>query len=82
MTAGAYDRQVLSTGRQSGPGRTGVLLLRVWLEGGNCEPQLRIRIVSRHDLARDAEATASASTIEDALVYIRDWLERLAMPGP
>jgi hypothetical protein len=53
----------------------------VWLEG-SCEPQLRIRIVSRHDLADEADATASASTIEEALVYVRDWLERFAMSGP
>jgi hypothetical protein len=72
---------VLSTGRQGEPGRTGVLLIRVWLEGGRCEPQLRIRIVSRHDLAADANATASASTIDEALVYVRDWLERFVAPS-
>jgi len=73
---------VLSTGRQGESGRTGVLLIRVWLEGGCREPQLRIRIVSRRDLAGDADATASAATIEEALVYVRDWLERFAMPSP
>jgi len=72
---------VLSTGRPSEPGRTGALLIRVWLEGSR-EPQLRIRIVSRHDLAGEAGATASASTIEEALAYVRDWLERFAMSGP
>jgi hypothetical protein len=79
---GAYDRRVLSTGRPSEPGRTGALLIRVWLEGGRREPQLRIRIVSRHDLSEDADATKSASTIEDALAHIRDWLERFAASGP
>jgi hypothetical protein len=73
---------VLNTGRQSKPGRTGALLIRVWLEGGCREPQLRIRIVSRRDLAGDADATASASTIEEALVYVRDWLERFTLSGP
>jgi hypothetical protein len=82
VTAGAYDRPVLTKGRQSERGRTGALLLRVWLEGGSREPQLRIRIVSRHDLAGDAEDTASASTIEEALVYVRDWLERFAASAP
>jgi hypothetical protein len=43
---------------------------------------LRIRIVSRHDLSGDADATASAPTIEDALAYVRDWLERFATSGP
>jgi hypothetical protein len=58
------------------------MLIRVWLEGGCGEPQLRIRIVSRRDLAEDADATASAATIEEALVYIRDWLERFSVSGP
>jgi hypothetical protein len=73
---------VLSRGQPSEPGRTGALLIRVWLEGGSRAPQLRIRIVSRHDLAGDADATASASTIEEALAYVRDWLERFARSGP
>jgi hypothetical protein len=73
---------VLSTGRQSEPDRTGIILIRVWLEGGCGESQLRIRIVSRRNLAADAHATASASTIEEALVYIRDWLERFSVSGP
>lgn len=58
------------------------MLIRVWLEGSCGEPQLRIRIVSRRDLAGDADATASAATIEEALVYIRDWLERFSVSGP
>ena len=58
------------------------MLIRVWLEGGGGEPQLRIRIVSRRDLAGDADATASAATIEEALVYIRGWLERFPVSGP
>jgi hypothetical protein len=58
------------------------MLIRVWLEGGCGEPQLRIRIVSRRDLAADADATASAATIEEALVYIRGWLERFSVSGP
>jgi hypothetical protein len=73
---------VLNTARQSGPGRTGVLLIRVWLEDGWRKPQLRIRIVSRHDLAEEADSTGSAATIEAALAYVRDWLERFAMPSP
>jgi hypothetical protein len=82
VTAGTYDRRVLITEQPSGPGKTGALLLRVWLEGTGCEAQLRIRLVSRHDLTKDAEATASASTIEETLAYVRDWLERFARSGP
>lgn len=60
------------------PGRTGALLLRAWLEGGSSDPQLRIRMISRQDLACSTEDTAFASTIEEALVYIHDWLERFS----
>ena len=56
------------------PNRVGVLVLRAWLEGTGRDPQLRVRLVSRADVTRDAEHTASASTIEDALAYVRDWL--------
>jgi hypothetical protein len=62
----------------SEPGRVGVLILRVWLEPTADDAQLRIRMVGRDDVSRDVEDTASASTIEDALARIRDWLEQFS----
>jgi hypothetical protein len=59
-----------------------VLLLRIWLEGGRDDPQLRIRIVGRQDLAEDAQDGASASTVEEALVLVGDWLQRFAALDP
>lgn len=67
--------------RPSKPARAGVLILRAWLEDGRAG-QLRVRMVGRPDIERDTQDTASASTIEDALDYIRDWLERFAVSGP
>jgi hypothetical protein len=82
VTAGAHHGQVLTIGPHSGPHRTGVLLLRIWLEGGRDDPQLRIRIVGRQDLAEDAQDDASASTVEEALVLVSDWLQRFAALDP
>ena len=82
MTAYAYNRRMLSAERHGEPGVTGVLILRVWLEDTSGDPQLRIRMTGRQDLAQNAEDTASASTIEETLAYVRDWLERFAMSGP
>jgi hypothetical protein len=81
VTAGAYAQQVLKAGGQGEPGQTGALLLRVWLEGDSCDPRLRIRIISRQDMTGDTEDVASASTIEEALAHVRDWLERFVMSG-
>src|ERR1700686_5723016 len=65
VTAGVYYRQMLSAGRRGEAGVTGVLILRIWVEGSSDDPQLRIRLVGRQDLARNAQDTASASTIEE-----------------
>ena len=72
---------MLSARRHSNPGRAGALILRVWLEGGSGDPQLRVRMIGRPDLDRDAQDTGSASTIEDTLAYVRDWLERFTVSG-
>jgi hypothetical protein len=73
---------MLSAERPGQPGSAGVLILRVWLEGSSGDPQLRIRMVGRRDLARNEQDTATASTIEETLAYVRDWLEHFAMSGP
>jgi hypothetical protein len=57
------------------PDRVGALVLRVWLEGTADDPTLRIRLTGRSDVTQDVVDTASASTIEEALARVRDWLE-------
>jgi hypothetical protein len=71
---------MLTARRHGDPGRAGALVLRVWLEGSG-DPQLRIRMIGRPDLDWDAQDVGAASTIEEALAYIRDWLERFAVTG-
>ena len=70
---------MLSAARHSEPSRAGVLILRVWVEGSGGDQQLRIRMVGRPDLRRDTQDTATASTIEATLAYVRDWLEHFAI---
>jgi hypothetical protein len=55
--------------------------MRVWLEGSSADPQLRVRMIGRPDLDWDAQDTRSASTIEETVAYVRDWLERFTISG-
>jgi hypothetical protein len=82
VTASVHYSQMPKTSDGQDPYRIGVLVLRAWLEGTARDPKLRVRLVSRDDVAREAEDTASASTIEDALAYVRDWLARLSATAP
>jgi hypothetical protein len=54
---------------------TGALLLRVWLEGTAEDPQLRIRFVGRQDVTVDDVFVTSVSTVDEAVAWVRDWLE-------
>lgn len=78
MTADVYHRQMLGTERHTQPGVAGVLIIRVWQEGSSANPQPRVRVVGQQDLARNGQETATASTIEDTLGYVGDWLQRFA----
>jgi hypothetical protein len=69
-----------SARRHSGSERAGALILRVWLEGSS-DPQLRVRMLGQPDLDSHAQDTGSASTIEETLAYVRDWLERFTVSG-
>jgi hypothetical protein len=69
---------MLSAARHTEPGRAGVLLLRVWLEASGA---LRIRMIGRIDVEADDFDAASAATTEEALAYVRAWLERFAASG-
>jgi hypothetical protein len=69
---------MLSARRHSDQGKAGVLILRVWLEDSRADPQLRIRMIGRADLDQSAQDSKSASTTEEALAYVRDWLDAFA----
>jgi hypothetical protein len=54
--------------------RTGVLVLRVWIErdAGN---GLRARITAERELGSGERTSVAAVTIEQILGYIRTWVE-------
>jgi hypothetical protein len=79
VTAAADSGDMFGGPRRGLPGRTGVLILRVWLEGRN--PTLRIRMTARRDLDLDDEETTVAGTAEEALAYIHAWLDRFGASG-
>jgi hypothetical protein len=75
VTASLHSGSMLSAHRHSDQGKAGVLILRVWFEDSRASPQLRIRMISRADLDQNAQDSKSASTTEEALAYVRDWLD-------
>ncbi|MGH3270801.1 MAG: hypothetical protein ACRDN1_17370 [Trebonia sp.] len=63
------------TGPPDPAARAGTLILRVWVEDP-ADPKLRIRLVGQLNLDVDDQESAAAASVEEALAYVRDWLER------
>ena len=55
--------------------RTGLLVVRVWIEGDSSADGLRARITQTIDLLGDAEVITTAATADDVYSAVRDWLE-------
>jgi hypothetical protein len=72
---------MLGTERYTHSEAAGVLIVRVWREGSSANGLFRVRMVGQQDLARQGQETATASTIEDTLAYVGDWLQRFAASG-
>jgi hypothetical protein len=53
--------------------RTGVLVLRAWIEGD--PPQLKARITQTIDVATREPVSTTASTPEQIFTAVRRWLE-------
>jgi hypothetical protein len=53
--------------------RTGVLVLRAWIEGD--PPQLKARITQTVDVAAREPVSTTASTPEQIFTVVRGWLE-------
>ena len=54
--------------------RTGVLVVRAWLEGAT-EKRLRARITHTLDVARPGEIVIVTATREQVYAAVRSWLE-------
>jgi hypothetical protein len=61
------------------PERTGVLVLRAWLEDE--PPRLRIRITRVPDVSVRAQDSLAAASIEEACTVVRRWLEAFVRDG-
>jgi hypothetical protein len=57
--------------------RAGVMIVRIWLEEGD-ESGLRARLTESSDLASAEQTTHAASTVDEVVELVRDWLERFS----
>lgn len=55
--------------------RTGLLIVRVWIEGDASDSGLRARITHTLDLATGAEVVTAAATPDQIQATVREWLE-------
>ncbi len=55
--------------------RTGLLVVRVWIEGDSDDDGLRARITQTLDLFAGAEIVTAAATTDDVYAAVRGWLE-------
>ncbi len=53
------------------------MILRVWIESGE---RMRVRITSTGDLSSEESVTTYASSREDVVEQVEDWLESLVTP--
>jgi len=58
------------------PERTGVLVIRVWVEDHS--GPMRARITGRLDVHEGPETTVTAAGAQAATVVVRNWLEAFA----
>lgn len=56
--------------------RTGVLVIRAWVEGD--PPGLRLRITYTDDIATRQEDSVVAASVDEAVEIARRWLETFA----
>lgn len=59
------------------PPRTGVLVVRAWVEGDSAAGGLRARIVRTLDVTSSESESSSAATPEEVYRVVRLWLESL-----
>jgi hypothetical protein len=62
------------------PQRTGVMIIRVWLEPDHPRP-LRATLTSTVDVADGEETRRSAASVETVCDGVREWLEEFLEPS-
>ncbi len=53
--------------------RTGVLVLRVWIEAGTDE--FRARITAESELGAEERVTVVASSLDEIIEFVRRWVQ-------
>ena len=53
--------------------RTGVLVLRVWIEAGTDE--FRARITAERELGGEERVTAVAGSLDEIIEFVRRWVD-------
>lgn len=64
--------------------RTGVLVVRVWMNQGertDDPPRLRARITRTLDVAAEEELISTAGSTEEVCETVRAWLDAFTVPG-
>lgn len=56
------------------PGRTGVLIIRLWVEDAPGQ-NVRARIIQSMDITAEEPVATSAATVEDIVGKVHDWLD-------
>jgi hypothetical protein len=56
------------------PGRTGVLIIRLWVEDAPGQ-SVRARIIQSMDITAEEPVATSASTVEDIVRKVREWVD-------
>ena len=54
--------------------RTGVLVLRVWIEAGS-ESGLRARITTENELGSQERVSVVAGTVEQVVEFVEQWVK-------
>jgi len=63
------------------PPRTGLLIIRVWIEDGSEQP-LRAQISVTHDVARGIEQTVTLVRADEVTQVVDDWILEMLGPMP
>ena len=60
--------------------RTGVLVLRVWIEAGSGE--FRARITAERELGSGERVSVVAGSLEEILEFVQRWIDKFVRSSP
>jgi hypothetical protein len=66
---------------EPGPGRSGILVVRAWIEGEG-GAGLRARITRSPQVEGEEPLVTTTASVDEACATVRDWLEELRSGAP